>query len=45
LPFLANAFFDELRSAVDFLVAIPALIFFQVAGFPGRGGKAIPAVL
>lgn len=40
-----NAFFDELRWAVDFFVPIPGFIFFQVAGFLGRGGRALCAVL
>jgi sigma-B regulation protein RsbU (phosphoserine phosphatase) len=37
----ANVLFDRLRSAINFLVPIPAFYFFRVAGFMGRGGKVI----
>jgi sigma-B regulation protein RsbU (phosphoserine phosphatase) len=36
-----SEFFDRLRAAVDFLVPIPAFLFFQAGGFLGRYGRKI----
>ena len=38
-----NEFFDRLRSAITYLIPIPAFYFFRAAGFLGRGGKYIAA--
>jgi sigma-B regulation protein RsbU (phosphoserine phosphatase) len=38
-----SVFFARIRWAIDFLVPIPAFYFFRVAGFLGRGGKALTA--
>ncbi len=38
-------FFERLSAATDFLVPIPAILFFHAAGFLGRWGKWITVVL
>ncbi len=40
-----SEFFHRLRAAVDYLVPVPAFIFFHFAGFLGRQSKAITSVL
>jgi len=40
-----NEFFASLQAALNFLVPIPAFIFFSVAGFLGRHGKKIAIAL
>lgn len=40
-----SEFFDRLTACVDYLVPIPAFLFFQSAGFLGRYGKRIATVL
>jgi sigma-B regulation protein RsbU (phosphoserine phosphatase) len=40
-----TVFFSKLRLATDFLVPIPAFIFFQVAGFIPKRGKVFTAAL
>jgi sigma-B regulation protein RsbU (phosphoserine phosphatase) len=40
-----SAFFQQLRSAVSFLIPIPAFIFFQIAGFIPKRSKAITVTL
>ena len=40
-----SEFFQRLRSAVSFLVPIPAFIFFQIAGFIPKRGRAFTGVL
>jgi sigma-B regulation protein RsbU (phosphoserine phosphatase) len=41
----SSEFFNRLTAVVDFLVPIPAFLFFQAAGFLGRHGKRITMVL
>lgn len=41
---LTNAFLDRLRSAIDFLIPIPAVYFFRAAGFVRRGARVILVV-
>jgi sigma-B regulation protein RsbU (phosphoserine phosphatase) len=40
-----NEFFARLRWAVDFVVPIPAFLFFQAAGLMPRRGKLVTAIL
>ena len=40
-----NEFFSRLRWAVDFVVPIPAFLFFQAAGLMPRRGKLVTAIL
>jgi sigma-B regulation protein RsbU (phosphoserine phosphatase) len=40
-----NEFFARLRWAVDFIVPIPAFLFFQAAGLMARRGKQITACI
>jgi sigma-B regulation protein RsbU (phosphoserine phosphatase) len=40
-----NQFFANLRWAVDFVVPIPAFLFFQAAGLMARRGKLITAII
>lgn len=40
-----SEFFDRLRTAVDFLVPIPAFLFFQAGGFLGRYGRKITTAM
>jgi len=40
-----NEFFARLRWAVDFIVPIPAFLFFQAAGLMARRGKQITAII
>ena len=40
-----NEFFARLRWAVDFIVPIPAFLFFQAAGLMARRGKLVTAIL
>jgi sigma-B regulation protein RsbU (phosphoserine phosphatase) len=40
-----NQFFANLRWAVDFVVPIPAFLFFQASGLLARRGKLVTAVL
>ncbi len=40
-----SEFFNRLTAVVDYLVPIPALLFFQAAGFLGRYGKPITIIL
>ncbi len=41
----SSAFFNRITAVVDYLVPIPALFFFQAAGFLGRLGKPITIAL
>ena len=41
----ATEFFDRLRTVADYVVPIPAILFFQAAGFLGRQGKRITGLL
>ena len=41
LEFDGNLPFDHVRSAIDFLIPLPAFYFFRVAGFLRRGAKAL----
>jgi sigma-B regulation protein RsbU (phosphoserine phosphatase) len=40
-----NSFFANLRWAVDFVVPIPAFLFFQATGLLARRGKLVTAIL
>lgn len=40
-----SEFFDRLTSVIDYLVPIPAFLFFQAAGFLGRQGKRFTIAL
>ena len=41
----SNEFFNRIRWAVNFMVPIPAFLFFQAAGLTPRRGKAITTAL
>jgi sigma-B regulation protein RsbU (phosphoserine phosphatase) len=41
----SSEFFNRLTAVVDYLVPIPAFLFFQAAGFLGSHGKRIATVL
>jgi len=41
LEFDGNVPFDRMRSAIDFLIPLPAFYFFRVAGFLRRGANVI----
>lgn len=45
LTLQGDLFFVRFRAALDFLVPVPAFLFFQSAGFLGRWGRQFTAVL
>lgn len=40
-----SAFFDNLRASSNYLVPIPAFLYFQLAGYLGRHGRRIVVIL